>query len=233
MKKSAAITMLGCMLSTSPALAEQWATVVVSAPTDSADNEKINELGLSCEFLTRTLDGNSVLTSCRNHQDADSTLGLYVLNKTGDSLTKDLLFSLGDASKTDSLEFHSPKTVINRLTPQSKDKTDERIILIDVKDEGACYATEVFHLTAGKFKHAGSVEFSTLSYTMYPDAPMYETANECLSQYSRVSSKNSQTTLTISAPKIYEMDSNNGNLIPLKESELTYRLSASKLTRIK
>lgn len=233
MKKSSTITILVCMLSTNPASAEQWAKVALSNPVGSGSSEKITELRMSCEFLASTLDGSSILTSCRDHQDDDSTLGLYILNKTGDVFTKNLLFSLGDASQTSSLELHSPATVINRLTPQSKDKTDERIVLIDVKDEGSCYATEVFHLTAGKFKHAGSVEFSTLSYTMHPDTPMYETTMECLSQYSRVNSKNGRTTLTFSAPHIYKMDSNTGNLIPLKESELTYRLSASKLTRIK
>lgn len=233
MKKSAAITILLCVLPTSPALANQWARVALSDPTNSEVDEKINQLGLSCEFLASTLDGSSILTSCRDNQGADSTLGLYILNKTGDSFTKNLLFNLGDASQTSSLELHSPKTVINRLTPQLKDKTDERIVLIDVKDEGSCYATEVFHLTAGEFKHAGSVEFSTLSFTLHPDAPIYETTNECLSQYSRVNSKNGKTTLTFSAPQIYKMDSNNGNLIPLKEGELTYQLSESKITRIK
>lgn len=233
MKKSATITMLLCMLSTSPALAEQWAKVVVSASTDSEVSKKINELGLSCDFLVSSLDGSSILTSCRDRQDSDSRLGLYILNKKGDSFTKNLLFSLGDASTTSSLELHSPKTMINRLAPQLKDKADERIVLIDVKDEGTCYATEVFHLSAGEFKHAGSVEFSTLSYIVYPDAPTYETTIECLSQYSRVNSKNGKTTLTFSAPQLYKMDSNNGDLIPLKKSELTYRLSASRLTRIK
>lgn len=235
MKNSLAIKALTClsMLFATYAFAGEWFSVVKSNPEGSKVYEKVSEMGLSCEYFVITFDTRSILTSCRDGQNTNSELGLYILTKAGDSYSKNLLFGLGDASQTRSIEFHSPKTITNHLDPQSKDKTEQRIVLIDVLDEGGCYATEAFKLERGEFSHIGTVEFSAVSYTMHPDTPGYETRIECLGQYSRVITKQGATTLTFSAPQIYKMDADNGNLTPLKESELIYQLSSRKLNRIK
>ena len=235
MKNSAAIKTLVCLsvLFANFAFAGEWIRVAKSNVEGSTIHEKVSEMGLSCEYFVITFDRRSILTSCRDAQNSTSELGLYILKKVGDSYSKNLLFKLGDASRTISLEFHSPKTITNHLNPQSKDKTEQRIVLIDVMDEGSCYATEVFGLDGGVFNHLGTVEFSALGYMMHPDSPVYETRIECSGQYGHVGSKGGETTLTFSAPQIYKMNSNTGNLIPLKESELKYRLFSSKLTRIK
>lgn len=235
MKHSAAIKTLVCLsvLFANFAFAGEWIRVAKSNPEGSAVYNKVSEIGLTCEYFVTPFDGRSILASCRDAQNNTSELGLYILKKVGDSYSKNLLFKLGDASRTISLEFHSPKTITNHLNPQSKDKTEQRIVLIDVMDEGNCYATEVFGLDGEIFNHLGTVEFSALGYTMHPDSPIYETRIECLGQYGRVDSKGGKTTLTFSAPQIYKMNSSTGNLMLLKESELKYRLFSSKLTRIK
>ena len=216
------------------AAAEEWNKVDQAATEDNSPvYEIMSAQGLSCEFFISTLSGNSTLSSCKDLQTDAPSLGLYVLKKQGDSYFKNLILPLGDASNTNFIDFHSPKTIANNTASQSKNKTEERIVLIDVRDEGTCYATEVFKLDSGKFKHLGTIEFFTLKYTMHTGSNSYEQNIACLGEYARVNTKKGINTLTFSAPAIYKMNQKTGQPTALNAGELTYQFSATKLTRTK
>lgn len=235
MKLSKTIKMFACtsIFLANHAFAEQWVKVHRPEPTDSEMHEKLHKLGLSCDMLVSTFNGKSILGSCRQKQDTTWEIGFYSLTKIDDSYSTNLLFELDDASRTTWHEFHSPDTVANHLYSKSKDGADERVVLVDVQDEGACYSTEVFGLQGGMFRHLGSVEFFTIKYSIHLDTPGYVTNMECLGNYGYVQSAKGVRTIGFSVPKIYTLDSTSGHLAPLKRNKLKYRWPSSQLTRIK
>jgi len=220
-------------LLSSHAFAEEWIKIQQSNPAGSKVHEMILEMGFSCDFIASNFDKSSLLSSCKETQNPDSEIGLYAFKKTGESYSTNLFFKLGDASNTAFHEFHSPKTVFTHMDSYANNLPEQQIVLVDVKDEGSCYSTEIFGLKGGGFNHLGTIELVAQKYTVHLDTPGYESSLECLGEYGGVSSENGVAIIRFSAPQIYKIDPSQGHLIPQKKNELKYQWSSSKLTRVK
>lgn len=230
---SKSLCCLTALLVTYPTQAQTWPLVESVEIEKTPLQAQLRELDLLCQSSILSFDKKVAFAACRDEKDSNAGLAVYTLKQTSNAYEKTQALNLGDASVVRQFEFHSPQTIQDHSEPAATGKQDERIILLDVADEGSCYATEVFSLKKSEFKHIGTILESTLKYTLHPDQNYYDISNECLGKYAFVKTNGNNHSLIFSPPGIYTTDANNGNLILSKRNVLEYVIPTSGKLRKK
>lgn len=197
-----------------PGAAAPWA--VTEARPLGADQVPLQAAGWAC---TQALDLPAVdarlLALCRRAAPADARELQLILLPNGDSATPRVLARLADASKATLRKF-TPATA---CPSPSAAGCLAAVVLVDQRDEGSCYGTQVIAVAAGK--PARSLGF-------IDEWRPADGESQCIGAFAQVAGVGAVARIELPGP--LARTSRDGNEQRLRARSITYRVVAGKTT---
>lgn len=207
-------------------LAAQWIRLENTTMSSSL-SEMFQSKGLSCFESSGWSNDQSNIAICKPKEIEGKGLSIYQIDHA--SKQPMVLADAGDATQGRIHQFLAPDTIKEHAFQKN---THPHFVLVDLRDEGSCYATEVFSIANHQIEHLGTIDYSAIQYTATWGVAEPTVNNVCLGQFGEIHSEGQKLFLQFRTPHLVRSNPITAELQVQTKNTLRYRLDKKKAKQL-